>query len=83
MAQSAQRTAHLDAPHRLTLGAPASQTSLGTLRAATPRKRTVPTRVPRHSYPGNGERLLEVLAAHEAETPGSRALENNLLGGHR
>lgn len=33
-------------------------------------------------YPGNGERLLEVLAPHEAEAPGSRALQDYLLGGH-
>ena len=39
-------------------------------------------RVPGCSYPGNGERLLEVLAPHEAEAPRSRALERYLLRGH-
>lgn len=39
-------------------------------------------RAPGCSYPGNGERLLEVLAPHEAEAPWPRALENYLLGGH-
>lgn len=55
------------------LGAPASPDPL----QATP----LPAR-PRLSYPGNGERLLEVLAPHEAEAPRPRALEHYLLGAH-
>lgn len=82
MAQSAQSTAHLDVPRRGRRGLQPPRLPSGRSAATLP-KRPVPTRVPGHSYPGNGERLLEVLAAYEAETPGSRALKDNLLGGHR
>ena len=38
--------------------------------------------LPSRSDPGNGERLFEVLAPQKVEAPGSRALEDYLLGCH-